>query len=327
MRSLGGLILLAGIGVGLFVYLPAPVNRETSVQNSWRPVATSTTAQKQPPQTRAAVEPVARSFSPKISLAAVARDIPSVVRPVASSGWETTSATIDNQYHSLEPTSPESRYQLVVDLQQQLKRVGCYYGRIDGSWGPGSKDAMQTFMTRVNATLPSDQPDYLLLTLLKSQSSKVCGACPADQLQLPGGRCLPRATVAYGQSSDPTTGATGAAEVLPWRAASNASQSAAKPVFKPLPTSVVSTEPLPGRMAIGGPSALPPINSVYAPSATTGNAQVPLTTATAAGPGVAPVASEPPASKPSRSYAKSRHRNDGPGTPHYNLMLSLGGVY
>ncbi len=323
MRSLGGLILLAGIGVGLFVYLPAPVNRETSLETSWRPVATSTTAQKQPLTAHSAVEPGVRSFSPKISLAAVARDIPSVVRPVASGGWETTSATIDNQYHSLEPTNPESRYQLIVNLQEQLKRVGCYYGRIDGSWGPGSKDAMQTFMTRVNATLPSDKPDYLLLTLLKSQSSKVCGACPADQVQLPGGRCLPRATVAYGQSSNPTTGATGAAEVLPWQAASNATQPATKPLFKPLPTSAVSTEPLPGRMAIGGPRALPPVNSVYAPSATTGNAQSPLTTATAAGPG----ASAPAASKPSRSYAKSRHRNDGPGTPHYNLMLSLGGVY
>ncbi len=31
MRSLGGLVLLAGIGVGLFVYLPAPVDSGTSL--------------------------------------------------------------------------------------------------------------------------------------------------------------------------------------------------------------------------------------------------------------------------------------------------------
>jgi hypothetical protein len=60
-----------------------------------------------------------------------------------------------------------------------------------------------------------------------------------------------------------------------------------------------------------------------------GVASVSPGTATAAlvqpGVAIAPVAApaKPPKSRPSRS---SLHY-DGPGTPRYNLMLSLGGVY
>ena len=40
MRGLGGFVLLAGIGVGLFVYFPAPVDRDTSLEQAQRAVAT-----------------------------------------------------------------------------------------------------------------------------------------------------------------------------------------------------------------------------------------------------------------------------------------------
>jgi hypothetical protein len=58
-----------------------------------------------------------------------------------------------------------------------------------------------------------------------------------------------------------------------------------------------------------------------------------------AGPGMATAALEqdgtaaalpPPAASStpkSNSSSKPSHRYDGPGTPRYNLMLSLGGVY
>ena len=39
MRGLGGFVLLAGIGVGLFVYFPAPVDRNTSLEQAQRAVA------------------------------------------------------------------------------------------------------------------------------------------------------------------------------------------------------------------------------------------------------------------------------------------------
>jgi hypothetical protein len=322
MRSLGGLVLLTGISVGLFVYLPAPVDRDTSLKNAQQHSGLSTVPKER--TERVIAEPDARpglrSFSPGISLAAMAqRNGPSVTRPDPAGGWQTTSAS-EPEHRSLEPTSPESRYRLVVDIQQQLKRVGCYWGRADGSWGPGTKDAMQSFMTRVNAALPYDSPDYVLLTLLKSQSGEVCGACPADQVLLPGGRCVPQTTVAYGQPNTDPTAAIATNETLPWQAAGAAPN---KPVFTPLPNSVVSTEPLPGRMAIGGPAALPPVNSVYAP---------PAVAATEPGqPGVTSAAAPPDETAPAPSkptkISKKRRRYDGPGTPRHNLMLSLGGVY
>ncbi len=40
MRGLGGFVLLAGIGVGLFVYFPAPVDRDTSLEQAQRVMAT-----------------------------------------------------------------------------------------------------------------------------------------------------------------------------------------------------------------------------------------------------------------------------------------------
>jgi len=331
MRSLGGFVLLAGMGVGLFVYLPAPVDSYTSLDTAQRLAATFAAQQQQARKPLA--RPATRTFSPGISLTSLARrNAPSVTRPIAGGGWRTGASLVSStpQYKTLAPTNSESRYQLVVDLQEQLKRVGCYYGRIDGSWGPGSKYAMQSFMQRVNAALPSEKPDYVLLSLLKSQNGKVCGACPSDQMVTSGGACVPRATIAYGQRVEDVTGATSSRETLPWQTTTTAAKPAAKPLFRPLPTSVVSTEPLPGRMAIGGPKTLPPVNSVYAPQApAAGNGQTDVNTVAAVGPnaGTPPDTSVSSAPKPAKTYKRARRRRDGPGTPRYNLMLSLGGVY
>ena len=67
------------------------------------------------------------------------------------------------------------REELVRNLQREFKRVGCYHGDVDGSWGVGSKRAMGAFTDRVNASLPVEQPDFILLTLLQGQSGAICG--------------------------------------------------------------------------------------------------------------------------------------------------------
>jgi hypothetical protein len=241
--------------------------------------------------------------------------------------WQTSvvpTAAVGGPSGSLDPTDPDSRYKLVVDIQQQLKRVGCYWGRVNGSWNANTRDAMQSFTTRVNAALPVEKPDYLLLTMLKSHNGRTCGACPAGEIIGTGGRCMPQAIVAQGKHKGETSVAAAAVpEVLPWKAG-NAGQPSTR-LYTPLPTSVVSTEPLPGRMAIGAPKE-------FAPAAP----QAPLIPGTAPGqpgvatatlePGVAPPAGVAPSSKPPRQ-AKKSSRRVAPGTPRYNLMLSLGGVY
>jgi peptidoglycan hydrolase-like protein with peptidoglycan-binding domain len=57
-------------------------------------------------------------------------------------------------------------------LQSELKRVGCYGGVINGVWTGSTRQAMKAFMDRVNATLPTDLPDTILLTALIAQPKK-----------------------------------------------------------------------------------------------------------------------------------------------------------
>lgn len=102
-----------------------------------------------------------------------------------------------------QPAASMSRDELVRGLQRELKRVGCYWGEVDGSWGAGSKRAMGSFMDRVNASLPLEQPDFILLTLVQSHSGQACGKqCPAGQTLADSGRCMPNAVVA---KASPTT--------------------------------------------------------------------------------------------------------------------------
>lgn len=100
---------------------------------------------------------------------------------------------------SSKPAGDEARIDLVRDIQRELKRVGCYDGDIDGSWGTGSKRAIATFTERVNASLAIDEPDFILLTLLQGHSGQACGAtCPAGQSVAAGstGRCVPNSVLA-----------------------------------------------------------------------------------------------------------------------------------
>ena len=263
MRSLGGFVLLAGIGFGLFVYLPAPVNSDTSLDQARR-LAAARAAQARVSVANA--KQAARSFAPGVSLSAIARGrAPApAAQTAALNGWPAavTVAAVNAQGQpALAPNDPDSRYKLVVDIQRQLKRVGCYYGKLNGAWGDASKYAMKDFMDRVNAALPFEQPDYVLLTLVQAQSGRTCGECPAGQMATAGGRCVPQANYAQTQqpSAWPTTTAAAAPDPLPWKASESA-----QPLFKPVATSMISSEPLPGRMAIGAPRDLPPVDAFNA---------------------------------------------------------------
>ena len=87
--------------------------------------------------------------------------------------------------------------ELTQALQLELKRVHCYDGPIDGEWLFQSKRAMRAFLDRVNASLPIDEPDRILLTLIKGHVAAACGqVCPEGQSLAADGRCLPMATPA-----------------------------------------------------------------------------------------------------------------------------------
>jgi len=147
------------------------------------------------------------------------------------------------------------RFALTRELQRELKRVGCYDGEISGIWTPSTRGAMKAFTGRVNAALPVEEPDLILLTLVRGHEDKVCGmACPGGQGLAADGRCVPNAILAQ------------SARKTPQRAAAIEPTKVAAPV--PLPTPIITgwsttTNPVPptlgappteGRMALAGPA-------------------------------------------------------------------------
>lgn len=328
MRSLGGFVLLAGLGVGLFVYLPAPVDRDTTLEQAKQAIArriTTSVARKPAVEAAAPVSRLAAFAPPGIRLEPAARHIyvaraetqsaPALAAPAAkieAMAWRTDvqpAAAAAAPSGALEPTDPEARYRLVVDIQQQLKRVGCYWGRVNGAWTSNTREAMREFTMHANSPLPVEKPDYLLLQMVKSQPGRSCGAGETADAQAP--------------AAAPSTAAA-TVEKLPWKAAA----APATRVYTPLPNSVVTSEPLPGRMAIGGPlpAAQEPLIPGGNAGANRGVATAALDPAEAAG----PQAPRAPAAAPRPRQAKKSSgssRTAKPGTPRYNLMLSLGGVY
>jgi hypothetical protein len=71
--------------------------------------------------------------------------------------------------------APDDQVALARELQRELKRVGCYMGEVSGVWTPGSRLAMKAFVEHVNAALPVDKPDPVLLSLVQGYRERACG--------------------------------------------------------------------------------------------------------------------------------------------------------
>jgi hypothetical protein len=167
---------------------------------------------------------------------------------------------------------PRDRDSLARELQKELRRVGCYEGKLNGVWTPATRRAMKTFTDRVNATLPVDEPDAVLYVMVQSQQERVCGKpCPVDQGLSEDGRCVPNAILAKAARSAvathvPASGGS-AGKPLParsWSATVTATRPTppavgapaaplpqALPVIQPAPATPLPTE---GRMALAGPT-------------------------------------------------------------------------
>ena len=59
-------------------------------------------------------------------------------------------------------------------VQTGLKRAGCYVGPVNGRWSASTRNAMAEFTTRVNAQLPVEKPDPVLLALVETHSDVSC---------------------------------------------------------------------------------------------------------------------------------------------------------
>lgn len=152
-------------------------------------------------------------------------------------------------------TAPSPRASLTRDIQQELRRVGCYMGEIDGVWGSGSRRGIALFLDRVNALLPAHEPDVFMLSLLRAEDDEVCGtACPSGQSLTGNGRCLPSTLMAQnGRSERRTTARLAAAQRVALDPAPDRSFETAVAWEAAEPPRAVEPAPLYGRMSIGGP--------------------------------------------------------------------------
>jgi hypothetical protein len=164
--------------------------------------AAQTTAQSTAQTTALSAAPAgqsARTFDYLSNLAAPAPAKHADAR-VVETPWTTQVAaerTAPRKLTSSKPNSEEQRRSLVLDLQNELKRVGCFDGEPDGHWGATSKRAMAAFTDRVNASLPFEQPDFILLTLVQGHAGRACGkTCPSGQGLADNGRCIPNSILA-----------------------------------------------------------------------------------------------------------------------------------
>jgi hypothetical protein len=138
--------------------------------------------------------------SAAVPSALLPKETPSVPNPrVARSGTESTA--------QLPRSTPEShsRNAVLHELQRQLKRVGCYKGRIGDDWPSATRPSMIAFLERVNAALPTAEPDEILLTIVRATPGQVCGSpCPRGQ-SMAGGRCQPDALLARNPANEPAS--------------------------------------------------------------------------------------------------------------------------
>jgi hypothetical protein len=173
-------------------------------------------------------------------------------------------------------TPPRDRDAIGRELQKELKRVGCYEGELNGAWTPSTRQAMKAFTDRVNATLPTDEPDGILLTLVQAYQDKVCGKpCPAGQGLSEVGRCVPTAILARAAKKGATPVTTAAAPadkpapaITAW---TTTTTTAATPAPTPAAPTAGAPPPTDGRMALAGPAtpeATPPAGTPTPPAAT-----------------------------------------------------------
>ncbi|MGH6925102.1 MAG: caspase family protein [Propylenella sp.] len=63
--------------------------------------------------------------------------------------------------------------ELIVAVQEALKRVGCYSGAVDGDWGPRSQRALEGFLKRRNVVAAAE-PSSEVLGHIKDIVERVC---------------------------------------------------------------------------------------------------------------------------------------------------------
>lgn len=90
----------------------------------------------------------------------------------------------------------QDREGLIRALQRELRRLSCYAGRVDAVWTVSTRAAVKEFTDRVNARLPTNEPDHILLALARNHQDRTCiQRCPQANSLTRSGQCPSSATL------------------------------------------------------------------------------------------------------------------------------------
>mgnify|MGYP001312262546 CR=1 FL=1 len=103
-----------------------------------------------------------------------------VFTPVAMTPPPERAARVPAASAADRPAPADDGRSAIRAMQSHLKRAGCYGGPLDGRWTPATRRAMAAFTERVNARLPVDEADPVLLVLLETHETAACDAAPVD---------------------------------------------------------------------------------------------------------------------------------------------------
>ena len=164
--SVGLLVLLVGVGLAVLQFQPPPqpagIDQLVLSQSAENGLTTSSTSSAGAGG-GVGTKPSGSGVAPWES-----RTVVVASRSVPDAPWRTV-------IYPDETPERLSGADLARVLQEELRRVGCYHGEIDGDWGPMSKRAMSAFNERVNARLPVDSPDHILLRMVRGFNGRGCG--------------------------------------------------------------------------------------------------------------------------------------------------------
>ncbi len=147
----------------------------------------------------------------------------------------------------------QARQALARDIQKELKRVGCYDGEISGEWNTATRRAMGQFISRLNAALPSDEPDHILRAMVQGYPGNACGRGTPSAIVAQAGATKSSKSADHSHVRDIAV----ARPTVPkpaWEASVAVVQAPSAAPSHPLPTE--------GRMAMGGPIAPPTASTV-----------------------------------------------------------------
>jgi hypothetical protein len=68
-----------------------------------------------------------------------------------------------------------------MDLQEELKRVGCYSGSPEGAWDEATRAALEDFASQAKVTLSTEAPTEAALNVLRASKAGACAPGPSAE--------------------------------------------------------------------------------------------------------------------------------------------------